>query len=85
MVTWSHDEPYSVQIIFFRFIISSIVTNGLENPEKVSKIIILRRIVNVIHQAPDFGRSSAHQVLYDYVWHALGAQGGCSQCKGERV
>ena len=66
MVTWANDEPYSVQIIFFRFIISSIVTIGLENPEKVCKIIILSRIVNVIHQTPDFGHKfRAHQVLYD--------------------
>ena len=60
MITWSHDEPYSVQIFFFGFIINSIVIIDLENPQKLSKIIILSRIVHVIHQfkiaaTPNFG------------------------------
>ena len=50
MITWSHDEPYSVQIFFFGFIINSIVIIDLENPQKLYKIIILSRIIYVIHQ-----------------------------------
>ena len=60
MISWSHDEPYSVQIFLFRFIISSIVIIDLENPQKLSKIIILSYIVHLIHQfkiaaTPNFG------------------------------
>ena len=60
MITWSHYEPYSVKIFFFGFIISSIVIIDLENPQKMSKIIILSDIVHVIHQfeiaaTPKFG------------------------------
>ena len=60
MITYSHDEPYSVQIFFFGFIISSIVIINLENPQKLSKIIILSRIVHVIHwpQHPTSDQSS---------------------------
>ena len=36
--------------IFFGFIINSIVSINLENPQKLSKLIILSRIVHVIHQ-----------------------------------
>ena len=42
MITWSHDEPYSVQIFFFGIIISSVVIIDLENPPLLSKNIILR-------------------------------------------
>ena len=60
MITWSHDEPYSVQIFFFRFIINFIVILDLEKIQKLSKIIILSRILLVIHQfksaaTPNFG------------------------------
>ena len=50
MIIWSHDEPYSVEILFFWFIISSIVIIDLENPKIQSKIIILSHIAHVIHQ-----------------------------------
>ena len=50
MITWSHDEPYNVQIFFFWIIISSSVIIDLENPQKLSKINILSRIVHVMHQ-----------------------------------
>jgi len=50
MTTWSHDEQYSVQIFFFGFIINSIVSINLEKSQKLSKLIILSRIVHVIHQ-----------------------------------
>ena len=48
MTTWSHDELYSVQILFFGFINNSIVIIDLKNPQKLSKIFILSRIVHVI-------------------------------------
>ena len=60
MITWSNDEPYSVQIFFFGFIISSIVIIDLKSLQKLSKVIIPSRIVHVIHQikiaaTPNFG------------------------------
>ena len=60
MITWSHDEPYSAQIFSFGFIISSIVIFDIGNPQKLSSIIILSRIVHGIREVkiaatPDFG------------------------------
>ena len=50
MITWSHDEAYSVQIFFCGFIISSAVIIDLENHQNLTNIIILTRIFHVIHQ-----------------------------------
>ena len=60
MITWSHDEPYSVQILIIGFTIGSIVIIDLENPQNLSNTFILSRIVHVLHQfktvaTPNFG------------------------------